>query len=88
MHNDYEAMRGRITKYFAKVTNTQLKKDLEKASYSFYRNIKTSVLDALVLEDQFVVAIAKPKLELSFWDLGYEELSVADSYEFSYSLAA
>ena len=39
------AMRNRITSYFANVTEAQLKEDLERAGYEFYKNVDVSILD-------------------------------------------
>lgn len=38
-------IKRKIDEYFDNVTEEQLQKDLEKAGYHFYKNIKTPVLD-------------------------------------------
>ena len=40
----FEDMRARIREYFSKVSDKQLKADLKKANYDFYRDVKTKVI--------------------------------------------
>ena len=90
MHDDFEAMRSRITDYFSKVSDEQLEIDLEKAGYSYYKNIKTQVIDCFLAEDEFLVE-PKPKgtINMNVSGLIFEEFCVADSYDdHSYKFAA
>ena len=47
-NSEFKKMKNRITGYFSNVSSGQLETDLEKAGYSFYKNIKAQVIE----EDQ------------------------------------
>lgn len=57
MLDDYEGMKSRITEYFHRVSDEQLKTDLEKAGYAYYKNIKTQVIDSFLAEDEFLIEL-------------------------------
>lgn len=90
MRDDFEAMKSRITEYFHRVSDEQLKTDLEKAGYSYYKNIKIQVIDSFLAEDEFFV-VPKPKgtINMDLSGLIFEEFNIADSYDnYGYKLAA
>ena len=90
MDSDFEIMNKRITEYFSRVSDDQLRVDLERAGYSFYKKVKTPVIDSFLPEDEFIaVRTSKHRINMDVGNLVFQEFSVADSYDnYGYKLAA
>jgi hypothetical protein len=46
---EYKELEREVDKYFAALTEDQFMRDLERADYSFYKNITISILDPLII---------------------------------------
>ena len=87
MIDTIEKMSKRIDEYFEKLTPQQLQEDLDKAGYSFYKKIKTRLLEFPLASEccifpNFVGAINIEQ------EITFEEFSVADRYGYKYQVAA
>lgn len=89
MTENFEKMEKRIEEYFDGVSDKQLQKDLEKAGYSFYKNVKTPVLDGFLEQQEFSIS-PKPMTptNISVEILYVKLFSTADSYTREYKMAA
>lgn len=80
-----------IDKYFEEISDDELMSDLEEANYSFYKEIKTSIIDPGLEKNKF-----KTKMNTSI--TGYIHIDIhftrtfkeADSYwdDYTFKLAA
>lgn len=90
MDMEFEELSKKIDKYFSELSDDQLKIDLEKAGYEFYKHMNIQIFSDCVSTESFTISLDSLENQSAQgdMDLVYEAIFVPDNYPFNFSIAA